>query len=582
MKKLILSATLLLASVTAFAVPAKSSWRTITQSDGTQLRVMLMGDENFHYYKTTDGVMLIEEGGSFYYANAMGQALVSTSRLAHEASERSMEEQSFVSGIGTESAQARRLAAQAPQVTMPRKIGTANGVYEGSKKGIIILVSFSDLDFSIPNPRETIEAMVNQEGYTNNYGAIGSVHDYFYDQSYGRFDLTFDVVGPYKAPNTMSYYGKNSGNYTDVNVKTLIRWAMRAADADVNYADYDWDGDKIVDQVFIIYAGYGEAQGAPAETIWPHESELGGWNTLIADGMTLNTYACGQELEGYEGTELAGIGTICHEFSHCLGLPDFYDTGHNSGQEDGHYGMGYYSLMCSGSYNGNSWKPAAYTGYERNFCGWLDYQELTDPCRVKDMKPITDGGVVFVSYNPAHKDEYYLFETRSKFSGWDKGQYGSGLLIYHVNYIASRWKNNTPNTKTAGNPCMQVVPADNSFTQNTTGNIAGDLWPGTSGFKAINEFSDTSTPACELFNKNTDGTNLLHIKLSKIKFTASTRTTSFTFNDGTEYWTDPSGIDDVMTERDAANGPIYNLRGQRVSNNAKGLLISNGKKFFAK
>ena len=129
---------------------------------------------------------------------------------------------------------------------------------------------------------------------------------------------------------------------------------------------------------------------------------------------------------------------------------------------------------------------------------------------------------------------------------------------------------------------MQVVPADNSFTQNTTGNIAGDLWPGTSGFKTINEFSDTSTPACELFNKNTDGTNMLHIKLSKIKFTASTRTTSFTFNDGTEYWTDPSGIDDVMTERDAANGPIYNLRGQRVSNNAKGLLISNGKKFFAK
>jgi M6 family metalloprotease-like protein len=587
MKKLILSAALLLTTMAASAVPAKSSWKTITQSDGAQLRVMLMGDENFHYYKTTDGVMLIEEGGSFYYANATGQTLVSSSRLAHELSERSTEEQAFVDGMGTEQQHARRLAAQAPQVTMPRRaIGEANGAYEGSKKGIIILVSFSDLDFVTENPRETFEAMVNQPGYTNSYGAMGSVHDYFYDQSYGRFDLTFDVVGPYKAPKEMAYYGKNQGNYTDVNIRTLIKWAMRTADNDVNYADYDWDGDKEVDQVFIVYAGYGEAQGAPAETIWPHESVLGGpWDALMLDNVTLNTYACGQELAGKDsndGTRLAGIGTICHEFSHCMGLPDFYDTDANTGANDTNYGTGTFDLMCGGSYNGNSWKPAAYTGYERNFCGWLDYQELTDPCRVKDMQPITDGGPVFVTYNPANKNEYYLYETRTKFSGWDQGLYGSGLLIYHVNYIASRWKNNTVNKKAAGNPCMQVVAADNNYEENTAGNIAKDLWPSTQGIKKINEFSDTSTPACTLFNKNTDGTNLLHIKLSNIKYTASTRTSSFTFNDGTEDWTDPSGIEDVTLSLESSAMPLYNLRGQRVSDNAKGLLIRNGKKFFVK
>jgi M6 family metalloprotease-like protein len=126
----------------------------------------------------------------------------------------------------------------------------------------------------------------------------------------------------------------------------------------VNYADYDWDGDKEVDQVFIVYAGYGEAQGAPAETIWPHESVLGGtWDALTLDNVTLNTYACGQELAGKDssdGTHLAGIGTICHEFSHCLGLPDFYDTDANTGANDTNYGTGTFDLMCGGSYNGNS------------------------------------------------------------------------------------------------------------------------------------------------------------------------------------------------------------------------------------
>ena len=42
------------------------------------------------------------------------------------------------------------------------------------------------------------------------------------------------------------------------------------------------------------------------------------------DGVTVDTYACGSELMGISGKTLDGIGTMCHEYSHCLGLPDFY------------------------------------------------------------------------------------------------------------------------------------------------------------------------------------------------------------------------------------------------------------------
>ena len=577
MRKILSLLCLTLLSCTAIAIPAKREWRSVTQPDGSQLNVMLVGDENYHYYTTSDGAVLLQENGAYYYACEQEDGYLGcTDMLAHEADRRSEAEVQLLADMPTTDRTAV-LRKKVPQRTQPGHVGTPTGVFEGSKKGIIILVSFDDLDFSVENPQETFGQLVNQPGYTNSLGAIGSVHDYFYDMSGGRFDLTFDVVGPYKAPQGYAYYGKNNGNRTDVSVTTLIKWAMKAADEDVNYTDYDWDGDGYVDQVFILYAGYGEAQGAPAETIWPHESQLRySFNEVQCDNVWLNTYACGQELAGSEGQELAGIGTICHEFTHCLGLPDFYDTDGNSGATDTGYGMSSYDLMCSGSYNGNSWKPAAYTGYERNFCGWLDYDELTDPCRVTDQAPIEDGGNVFVVYNPATENEYYLFEHRNRMSGWDQGLGGNGLLIYHVNYMPRRWRDNTVNNKSAGVPGMEVVAADNSYVSYLPGDVIKDLWPSVVGIKTVNEFSDETTPACVLYNDNTDGTNLLHIKLSRIKYNNRNRTVSFTFNDGTAPY--GNGIADLSVTPVVDDGAVYSLSGQRVADSYRGLVIANGRK----
>ena len=577
MKRIMTAAALLLLTTALWAVPALRQWRMVTQPDGTQLSVLLVGDENFHYYKTADDVVLIEKGGTFYYAVQSGDGLEATPYIAHEAADRSGDEQLLTASAFCNHEQARAMARRAPRITAPRRVGEASGVFEGSKKGIIILVSFNNLDFSMDNPVETFSDLVNKPGYNEN-GAIGSVHDYFYDMSNGRFDLTFDVVGPYKAPRDYSYYGENKGNQIDANVRTLIRWAMRAADEDVDYKNYDWDDDGEVDQVFIVYAGYGEASGAPAETIWPHESQLDAvYNALRLDNMLLKTYACGQELQGTEGTKLAGIGTICHEFSHCLGLPDFYDTAGD--ERRGNYGMGDYDLMCSGSYNGSSWRPAPYTAYERHFCGWMDYNELTQPCRVAGMLPIENGGDAFIIYNPANRNEYYLMENRNRTCRWDTGLTGAGLLIYHVNYDRNRWADNTVNSFTAGNPCMQVVAADNSYELYPPTNIAADLWPTASGMTTINEFSDTSTPACILYNANTDGTKLLHAKLSKIKLTTRTKAISFTYNDGTESY---SSIDDVLFASDEAqrHSQSYNLQGQRVGADYRGVVVRNGKKYI--
>ena len=565
MKRILLSLLIVLFAVTMSAVPSLRTWRTYTQSDGTKIELMLVGDENFHYFTTTDGIAVMEDHGSYYYADITGRHLQRSNLLAHAPQLRTAEEKAALAQLGNgNDSNLRRIRANAPQLTTPRRVGDPSS-YIGSKRGLIILVSFDDLEFQGDDPKAIWTDLANKEGYTNNQGAKGSVHDYFLDQSRGLFDLSFDVVGPYKAPKSVTYYGENNNRGGDQwqRVIELLKFACESADEDVNYKDYDWDGDGEVDQVFMLYAGMGEASGGESYTIWPHESQIGKWPVAYRlDNTIINTYACGEELNYYG--QLTGIGTFCHEFSHCLGLPDFYDTRANSGTANTNYGMGTWDVMCGGSYNSNSWVPAAYTGYERKFCGWIEYKELTDPCKVSSLAPIAENGDVFCYRNPQHPDEYYLFEHRNNTVGWDRGVASRGLLIYHVNYVADRWHNNTPNNGEAGVECMAAVAADNSRSEYTEN---GDLFPYTSTIpvRTYNEFSDETTPADILYYPNTDGTKLLHIKLSKITYTKKTKTVSFVFNDGTDEYVD-TGIDEsTITLFNKGVAGIYDLNGLRMN-----------------
>ena len=559
MRKSILFALLIAWAATAWATPALKVWRTHLQSDGTQLTLMQCGDEFFHYFLTTDGQAVVKEEQSYYYASPAGTTLVNSGLLAHEPSQRTAEEQAALSMLGSADQPAiRRIADNSRAQAGPRRIGSPK-TYTGSKKGLVLLVCFDDLDFTIEDPKGTITAMLNQEGYSNSLGARGSVHDYFNHMSNGTFDLTFDIVGPYKAPKSSTYYGENveKGRDKHSRVVELLKFALESADEEVNYRDYDWDGDGEVDQVYMLYAGLGEASGGEDWTIWPHESQIGTYPfSYRLDGIILNTYACGEEL--YFNGQLSGLGTFCHEFSHCLGLPDFYDSATSE-----KHGMGSFDVMCDGCYNNNGWLPAAYTAYERNFCGWLEYKELTEPCKVSKMLPLESGGDAYIIRNPAFSDEYYILEQRNKNVRWDRGLGGRGMLIYHVNYLKSRWTNNTVNATGYDNQCMVVVPADNSLSYNDQ---AEDLFPYTSTLpiKTYNEFSDNTSPADILYNKNTDGTKLLHIKLSNIKYTNSSKSVSFTFNDGTtEYGVD--GIDNINSGNNRqVKAGVYTTNGTLV------------------
>ena len=204
---------------------------------------------------------------------------------------------------------------------------------------------------------------------------------------------------------------------------------------------------------------------------------------------------------------------MCHEFSHCLGYPDFYDTDYSGGQ-----GMGYWDLMDGGSYNGDGYQPAGYTSYERWMAGWKEPVELTTTTQVANMKALQDGGEAYIVYNNGNRNEYFLLENR-QFTGWDASLPGEGLLILHVDYNASAWADNTPND-IPSHQRMTWISADNEYQYTTyqgskyytIEGMANDPFP----YGSVNAFNKSTTPAAKFFNKNTDGTYYLDSSIEEI------------------------------------------------------------------
>ncbi len=467
-------------------------------ADGTEVRVELRGDEFCSYWQAADGRKLVQNNSTGFYEIADMEAMKAKADQLRLSARRSKS-----NDIQTRGA-----------------LGGDHQPYVGTKKGLIILVQFADTKFWEDHTPALYQRIANEEGF-NEMGFSGSVKDYFKDQSYGQFELDFDIAGPVTLPNNYSYYGGpiNGQNDNPTALGEMVISACEAIDNDIDFTNYDWDGDGEVDQVFILYAGHGEASWDDPNTIWPHEwnlhSALG--RTLTLDGVKIDTYACSCELgvktENNKRVEcIDGIGTICHEFSHCLGLADMYDTSYS-----GNYGMGDWDIMDQGSYNGDGYLPANYTSYERMYAGWIEPTELKENCEISSMKDLASSGEAYIIYNDNNKNEYYLLENR-QLTGWDAGLPNSGLLILHVDFDANVWKQNLVNS-TSRQRCTIFI-ADN----NPDENDAGDIYP----YSYNNSLTNTSTPAATLNNMNTDGSKYMNKSIRNITRNGD-GTVSFTF-----------------------------------------------------
>ena len=358
---------------------------------------------------------------------------------------------------------ARRAASAPSQACIPR---------EGEVHIPVLLVEFSDVRMSLPSPKEHFSSMFNKEGYTE-AGATGSVHDYFHENSGGRFCPVFDIYGPVQLDKKMAAYGKdilqNGSRKDDIAPELALVDACLLLDQQIDFSAYDANQDGLADLCIFYFAGYDQAEGGPSDAIWSHhwdvqDSDLQEVRDLLFDGVKLGAYFCSAELSGKEGTRPMGIGASCHELAHSLGLPDFYDV---NDSQDGYAGGVYdFSLMGNGLYNNDGRTPPYLNAMERMLLGWMpEIPEL----------PLGEGVLLPVQQMQAFRiptateGEYFLIEARDG-RGWD-APLPEGMVVYHVdqsqrlvgNVPAStlwlEWRSYNSLNNLGSHPCFYLVPS---------------------------------------------------------------------------------------------------------------------------
>lgn len=508
---------------------------SVTQPDGSTVTILLHGDE-FHHYKTTsDGYLLkANTKGFLTYANVNTAGEVTESEfIARDASKRSATEIQFLKTVNqsaiiqqSQSAPLKSKVFKAP--ALPQKAFPSTG----SPKSLVILVNFSDKSFVTATPQSSFTNLLNQDSYSAN-GGTGSARDYFMASTYGAFLPNFDVVGPVTLPQTLDYYGKNDASNNDTNPLQMIIDACAAANtAGLDFTQYDTDNDGIVDNVFVYYAGFNEAEGGPANTIWPHRwgiypSSLFPGNSnysgtvasVTFDGKRVMDYACTSELRGSSGTNMCGIGTFCHEFGHVLGLPDFYHTTSTTSVPT----LDYWDIMDAGSYNNTGRTPPTYSVYERFFLNYLVPEQKSSQATLT-LNPIYQGKTIpanttnqafllsatthnLIGNNPNPK-EFFMLEYRQK-TGWDTYLPAEGMCVWHIDYDQTAWDNNEPNNYTgtsqtaASHMRVYLVPPTGvgttpPTTAFTSGSFTPITWSGTDINRSITNI--TKTTASVTFN----------------------------------------------------------------------------------
>ncbi len=468
-----------------YGSPAYPELIQFTQPDGSRITIRMMGDEYVRWAETEDYYTLLynSEGFLEYAVLDSKGDLIPSGIIATNTDKRNKSE--------------RRLLLQTPKslrygsyqievLTSLRQQQLRNDkafVPTGNKRLIMILVAYTDVPFT--RTQAEFVNLMNQAGY-NLGGAQGSVKDFFLENSYGTFEVTTDVAGPYTLSQNRAYYGANVSGF-DVRPREMVTEAVNLANPDVNFADYDNDGDGTVDGVYVIYAGYGEEAGGGANCIWAHAWSI---PTVNLDGVNINRYSCSSELRGNSGTNIATIGVICHEFGHVCGAPDYYDTNYAT---DGQYdGTGYWDLMAAGSWNGINAAgdcPAHANGYQKWLYGWANPTLLNVQQQVtlRNSASFDD----FCYFTTTTAGEFFYCENR-QLVGFDRAIPGHGMIIYHVDepFIAT-----AGNAINAGSHQGMYPKCANAAGNPPTvyGNInsGGCPYPGTGNRTS---FTDATTP----------------------------------------------------------------------------------------
>ena len=261
MRKFLLFVVAAFVMVSAFAAPAYRKPFTVKQSDGTELTVMLTGDEALHYYVTADGKPLVKEvNGDYCYAKFSNGGFVSTKCLAHNSAVRSAAEREVLSSIDFSAMKADIAKASGVRSVAYKAAAQKAGsqiLPEGDVNIAVLLVQFKDTKFTYT--KEDFNNILNTKDYVYENtiaNSIGSARDYFMAQSDGKFRPNFIVTDIVTLDNNMSYYGGNDSSGDDKKPTYMVKEGIQKADAaGFDFAACDNNKDGEVEFIYCISAG---------------------------------------------------------------------------------------------------------------------------------------------------------------------------------------------------------------------------------------------------------------------------------------------------------------------------------------
>lgn len=581
MKRILLSIVAAGLCAGAMAIPAKPGLVAYTQPDGTVVKIKIVGDEHGHMIYSETGMLLVEANGRLEYAQFNAQGLPEASGIMASADgEQKAKVLKLQSDSGIErwaeelnSVRAARLARPGVHTPMlmtttrseetdeedrlvPKYFARSESTFPtlGEQKALVILVEYDDVAFEYGD-YDYFHRMLNEEGFSD-YGSLGSVRDWFVENSDGKFIPEFDVVGPVKLPKERAFYGKNDNFGNDAHPYEMVIDACNLIDDEVDFTQYDRDCDGKIDNIFLFYARRGE-HDSPLEKdlVWPHSWDLSiatPEKEYIYDGVILDHYACTCEHpNGYKRPD--GIGTFIHEFSHVLGLPDLYPTISTSS-----FTPGEWSVMDEGPYNNDRLTPPNYSSYEKCALGWIDPQPFISGRM--ELPDFTESNVAYAL--PTDKEtEFYFFENRQK-QGNDAFLPGHGMLVWHIDYRPSIWSQNAVNNVPT-HQYVDLIEADNIKSDPTR---SADSFPGR---KNITKFGFDTKPSLASWSKQRLAYDLEDI--------AESEDGLISFN-AVPY--EENAVGEI--EAGVEDGVFYDLMGRRVVNPSRGIYIHNGKKVMIK
>jgi M6 family metalloprotease-like protein len=432
--------------------------------------------------------------------------------------------------------------------------------YIGNRRQLVVLAAYSDQGFA-GDSAQTVEQWkkIFNSQYVLEDPFYGSIREYFFAQSYGQFDLSFDIH--YMTLGSMSRY--KSTSTSDENSKYLVYDAIDTLKKRVtDWAPYDWDSDGKVDQLMIVFAGKGLGYGGSDMTVRPNQSRISSCDASavkINNDYSVDVYCCAPEQDKSGG--YGSFGIICHEYSRCFGLPDL---------KDGTTSYVYtWDVMDYGFNNGSGYRPCGYSSFERAFMGWLTPEELVNP-GTYTLSGLQSQPAAFIIRNDAKADEYYLVEYRQK-AGWDEKLPGTGILIFHVDYDEAAFKFGKPNTSSRQ---RYLIFAANNQPECTSDNVKGWTYPKNGN----NSLTNTSVPAAELFNANTADSLFMSKPITEMSVSKSMGVASLRFNDLI------TGVGSFDRSGWAKDNSWFTIDGRRLEGKPEkqGLYIRNGKVFMIK